>query len=204
MYLSFVYPSIYFFICLFPSIRSFSRNLFIYSFNSLFIHPLIPPHTDGFRKVMSSDSLSLKGDKEDLEFAHQYFVRGQECLIEAIKRKVSVLFSFMLFLESFFFVFIYCCVCFYYLCFYIFLFSIITIVFLNNAKKLFFSYILNCIVLHCTPSSPLPPTSQHEFINDHPRQQITADFNADTSLTAVVPFRGKQDHRRSINTQTTH
>lgn len=43
----------------------------------------------GFRKVMASDSLSLKSEKEDLEFAHPCFVRGQEVLLEAIKRKTS-------------------------------------------------------------------------------------------------------------------
>ncbi len=31
----------------------------------------------------------LKAEKDDMEFAHQYFVRGQEGLLEYIKRKVS-------------------------------------------------------------------------------------------------------------------
>lgn len=44
----------------------------------------------GFHKVMSVDSGGLKGDKEDIEFAHPYFLRGQEHLLDQIKRKVSV------------------------------------------------------------------------------------------------------------------
>lgn len=44
----------------------------------------------GFHKVMSVDSGGLKGEKEEIEFAHPYFLRGQEHLLDQIKRKVSV------------------------------------------------------------------------------------------------------------------
>jgi len=44
----------------------------------------------GFHKVMSVESGGLKGDKDEIEFAHPYFLRGQDHLLEQIKRKVSV------------------------------------------------------------------------------------------------------------------
>ena len=44
---------------------------------------------DGFRKVVHVEQGGLKAEKDDMEFAHQYFVRGQEGLLEYIKRKVS-------------------------------------------------------------------------------------------------------------------
>jgi len=44
----------------------------------------------GFHKVMSVESGGLKGDKEEVEFAHSYFMRGQEHLLGEIKRKVNV------------------------------------------------------------------------------------------------------------------
>merc|ERR1719357_272632 len=44
----------------------------------------------GFHKVMSVESGGLKGDKDEIEFAHPYFLRGQEHLLDQIKRKVSV------------------------------------------------------------------------------------------------------------------
>jgi len=44
----------------------------------------------GFHKVMSVDSGGLKGEKDETEFAHPYFMRGQEHLLDQIKRKVSV------------------------------------------------------------------------------------------------------------------
>jgi hypothetical protein len=44
----------------------------------------------GFHKVMSVDSGGLKGEREEMEFAHLYFLRGQEHLLSEIKRKVSI------------------------------------------------------------------------------------------------------------------
>jgi hypothetical protein len=32
----------------------------------------------------------MQGDKEEIEFAHPYFLRGQEHLLDQIKRKVSM------------------------------------------------------------------------------------------------------------------
>jgi len=43
----------------------------------------------GFHKVMSVESGGLKGDREEIEFAHVYFMRGQDHLLDQIKRKVS-------------------------------------------------------------------------------------------------------------------
>jgi len=43
----------------------------------------------GFHKVMSVESGGLKGDRDEIEFAHLYFLRGQEHLLDQIKRKVS-------------------------------------------------------------------------------------------------------------------
>lgn len=45
-------------------------------------------YTDGFRKVTSLEQGSLKPEKDALEFAHPYFIRGREELLELIKRKV--------------------------------------------------------------------------------------------------------------------
>lgn len=42
----------------------------------------------GFRKVASIDQGALKPDRDALEFFHNFFVRGQECMLEFIKRKV--------------------------------------------------------------------------------------------------------------------
>ncbi|XP_070382618.1 heat shock factor protein-like isoform X3 [Dermacentor albipictus] len=41
----------------------------------------------GFRKVANIDQ-GLRSDREEIEFFHNFFVRGQECLLEFIKRKV--------------------------------------------------------------------------------------------------------------------
>jgi len=49
---------------------------------------------DGFRKVISNEAVNLKMDKDDMEFAHQFFVQGQERLLEFIKRKVMFHFNF--------------------------------------------------------------------------------------------------------------
>ena len=43
---------------------------------------------DGFRKVVTVESGSLKVEKDDMEFSHMYFLRDQEPLLEHIKRKV--------------------------------------------------------------------------------------------------------------------
>ena len=62
----------------------------------------------GFRKLTSIENSGLKADKDDMEFYHQYFLKGQESLLEYIKRKVSVCPGFHLiigvtsFLESIF------------------------------------------------------------------------------------------------------
>ena len=45
-------------------------------------------NADGFRKVAHVEQGGLKVEKDDMEFAHQYFVRDQEHLLEHIKRKV--------------------------------------------------------------------------------------------------------------------
>lgn len=44
----------------------------------------------GFRKLTSIENSGLKADKDDMEFYHQYFLKGQESLLEYIKRKVSL------------------------------------------------------------------------------------------------------------------
>ncbi|XP_075559832.1 heat shock factor protein 1-like isoform X3 [Dermacentor variabilis] len=41
----------------------------------------------GFRKVANIDQ-GLRSDREEIEFFHNFFIRGQECLLELIKRKV--------------------------------------------------------------------------------------------------------------------
>ena len=44
----------------------------------------------GFHKVVGVDSGGLKSEKqEEMEFAHQFFIKGMEELLEQIKRKVS-------------------------------------------------------------------------------------------------------------------
>ncbi|XP_046444609.1 heat shock factor protein-like isoform X7 [Daphnia pulex] len=44
----------------------------------------------GFHKVVSVDSGGLKVDKDEMEFAHMYFLQGQEFLLEHIKRKIPI------------------------------------------------------------------------------------------------------------------
>ena len=41
----------------------------------------------GFRKVSSIEHGSLKNEGDDIEFAHPHFLRGQESLLEMIKRR---------------------------------------------------------------------------------------------------------------------
>ena len=43
----------------------------------------------GFRKLVSVDAGALKGEKEEVEFAHNFFIQGHEYLLEHIKRKVN-------------------------------------------------------------------------------------------------------------------
>lgn len=43
----------------------------------------------GFRKVISAESGALKGEKEEQEFSHPFFLHGQEHLLDQIKRKVT-------------------------------------------------------------------------------------------------------------------
>lgn len=47
--------------------------------------------SDGFHKVVSADSGGLRLERDEMEFAHPHFLRGQEALIENIKRKVTLL-----------------------------------------------------------------------------------------------------------------
>lgn len=41
----------------------------------------------GFRKVTNIDQ-GLRSDRDEIEFFHNFFIRGQECLLDFIKRKV--------------------------------------------------------------------------------------------------------------------
>lgn len=51
---------------------------------------LLPHLPDGFRKVIHIEQGGLvKPEKDDTEFQHPYFLRGQEHLLENIKRKVT-------------------------------------------------------------------------------------------------------------------
>ena len=43
---------------------------------------------DGFHKVVNIEHGGLKVERDDMEFAHQYFLRDQESLLENTKRKV--------------------------------------------------------------------------------------------------------------------
>ena len=44
--------------------------------------------TDGFRKIISTEAVNVKLEKDDMEFAHPHFLKDQEQLLEFIKRKV--------------------------------------------------------------------------------------------------------------------
>jgi len=50
---------------------------------------------DGFRKVVSSEAVNVKIERDDMEFAHKFFLKGQERLLEFIKRKVVWYFNFI-------------------------------------------------------------------------------------------------------------
>jgi hypothetical protein len=41
----------------------------------------------GFRKMSTIEHGSLKNERDDIEFAHPHFIRGQESLLELIKRR---------------------------------------------------------------------------------------------------------------------
>lgn len=43
---------------------------------------------DGFHKVVSIEGSGLKVDKDEMEFAHQFFLMEHPYLLEHIKRKV--------------------------------------------------------------------------------------------------------------------
>ncbi|XP_046752681.1 heat shock factor protein isoform X4 [Diprion similis] len=43
----------------------------------------------GFHKKVSVELGGLKCDKDEMEFAHQYFCKGHPCLLEHIKRKIA-------------------------------------------------------------------------------------------------------------------
>ncbi|CAG2068986.1 unnamed protein product, partial [Timema podura] len=43
---------------------------------------------DGFHKVVSIEGGGLKVDKDEMEFAHQFFLMGRPYLLENIKRKI--------------------------------------------------------------------------------------------------------------------
>lgn len=43
---------------------------------------------DGFHKVVSVEQGGLRVDKDEMEFAHPFFLKGQESSLELIKRKV--------------------------------------------------------------------------------------------------------------------
>jgi len=46
-------------------------------------------NADGFHKVVSVEQGGLKVDKDEMEFAHPFFLKGQETSLELIKRKVE-------------------------------------------------------------------------------------------------------------------
>lgn len=55
-----------------------------------FLKPFPACFADGFRKVVHIEQGGLvKPEKDDTEFQHPYFIRGQEHLLENIKRKVT-------------------------------------------------------------------------------------------------------------------
>jgi heat shock transcription factor 1 len=41
----------------------------------------------GFRKISTIEHGSLKNERDDIEFGHPHFIRGQESLLELIKRR---------------------------------------------------------------------------------------------------------------------
>lgn len=45
--------------------------------------------SDGFHKIVSVEAGGLKSEKDEMEFAHQYFIKDHPYLLENIKRKLS-------------------------------------------------------------------------------------------------------------------
>lgn len=52
-------------------------------------HCLLPLILDGFRKITSITQSGVNPEKEEIEFYHYMFVRGENHLLEHIKRKVG-------------------------------------------------------------------------------------------------------------------
>lgn len=50
---------------------------------------------DGFHKKVSVELGGLKCDRDEMEFAHQFFCKGHPYLVEHIKRKVSSFISYI-------------------------------------------------------------------------------------------------------------
>lgn len=69
--------------------------IFLYVIYSKFNINLIIEHRaiyyilDGFHKKVSVELGGLKCDRDEMEFAHQFFCKGHPYLVEHIKRKVS-------------------------------------------------------------------------------------------------------------------
>lgn len=54
-------------------------------------NPILPCPPDGFRKITHIENSGLKVENDEIEFYHQCFLKGQENLLEYIKRKVGLL-----------------------------------------------------------------------------------------------------------------
>lgn len=54
---------------------------------------LIKKILDGFHKKVSVELGGLKCERDEMEFAHQYFIKDHPYLLEHIKRKVQVYFN---------------------------------------------------------------------------------------------------------------
>lgn len=67
--------------------RKFTEtHLFIYRL----LNVVLCVYSDGFRKVVHIEQGGLvKPERDDTEFQHPFFIRGQEHLLENIKRKVT-------------------------------------------------------------------------------------------------------------------
>lgn len=50
---------------------------------------------DGFRKIVQIEQGGLRLDRDEMEFAHPYFLQGREDLLELIKRKVIISNNFL-------------------------------------------------------------------------------------------------------------
>jgi len=67
-------------------------HLFIFRFSCSHINLVcIMFLSDGFRKIISTEAVNIKLEKDDMEFAHPYFLKDQEQLLEFIKRKVCLI-----------------------------------------------------------------------------------------------------------------